>query len=103
VQVALDKQASSIVLFDVRKICSYTDYIVLCNGESTPQLEAIQREIAKVSKEEGIRPRIEGTSESGWILLDLAEVIVHVFFPAEREYYQLDALWEKAQTLVKIQ
>lgn len=99
----MDKQASSIVLLDVRKVCSYTDYIILCNGESIPQLEAIQTEMTNVSKKEGSRPRIEGDSDSGWILVDMGDVVVHVFSPPEREYYQLDELWSEAQTLVKIQ
>jgi len=103
VEAALDKQANNIVLLDVRKICSYTDYIILCNAESNPQLEAIQKEMEGISKKENARPRIEGTSESGWVLLDLGEIVVHVLLPSEREYYQLDELWNEAQTLVKIQ
>lgn len=103
VEAALDKQASNIALLDVRKICSYTDYIILCNAESTPQLAAILKDMEGISKKEEFRPRIEGDSDSGWILLDLGEIVVHVLSPTEREYYKLDELWNEAQTLVKIQ
>lgn len=57
----------------------------------------------KVSKNEGIRHRVEGSAESGWILLDMGDVVVHILSPFEREYYQLDSLWSDAHTLVKIQ
>lgn len=102
-EAALDKQASNIVLLDVRKLCSYTDYIIICSAESGRQLEAIQKELEAASKQENIRPRIEGDSDSGWVLLDLGEVIVHMMSTSEREYYRLDDLWSEAQTLVKIQ
>ena len=102
-EAALDKQASDIALLDVRKICSYTDYIILCNAESTPQLTAILKEMEGISKKEVFKLRIEGDPDSGWTLLDLGEIVVHVLSPTEREYYKLDELWNEAQTLVKIQ
>lgn len=100
--MALDKQATNIALLDVRKICSYTDYIVILSAESERQLEAVRAEIEHFLNQEGIRVRIEGASSSGWMLLDLGDVVAHVLFPSERTYYQLDELWSDAQPLVKI-
>jgi ribosome-associated protein len=91
------------VLLNTREVCSFTDYFVICTGESERQIEAIREAIGKTLKEEGISSHhCEGTTDSGWVLLDFGEVIVHVFAPFERQYYQLDKLWEKAQLLVKV-
>jgi len=104
VEAASDKQASSIVMLDTRGVCSFTDYFVLCSGESNRQIEAIRDEIDEALKREGITPHhCEGAADSGWILLDFGRVIIHVFALAERGYYRLDELWSKATPLVRIQ
>ena len=103
VDAAADKQASDIVLLDIRQACSFTDYFVILSGESERQLDAIQKAIEEVLKEEAVAiHHREGDSNSGWMLLDLGDIIVHIFSPFEREYYQLDSLWEKAVLVVKI-
>lgn len=104
VSAAADKQANDILLLDVHEICSFADYFVLCNGESNRQIEAIRDEIVKSLKKDGIiANHEEGTVESGWILLDYGPVIIHIFEPVERDYYQLEQLWDKAPVLVHIQ
>ena len=93
-----------ILLLDVRDVVSFTDYLVLCNGESGRQINAICDEITHTLKKEGITPRHrEGTVESGWMLLDYGDVIIHVFAPDERLFYNLDELWEQAKPVVRIQ
>ena len=88
---------------DTRGVCSFTDYFVICTGDSSRQLKAIVDAVSRTLKEEGILPlRQEGTTDSGWILLDYGEVIVHVFGSFERDYYQLEKLWEKACTKVRV-
>ena len=85
-------------------MCSFADYFVLCSGDSTRQIDAIRDEIEHVLKKEGILPHhYEGTVDSGWLLLDYGNVIVHIFAPVERDFYQLDKLWSQANTLVRIQ
>ncbi len=102
--VASDKQASNIVLLDVRGLCGFADYFVICAGESQRQLRAIYDEIEKGLKKEGVLPHHrEGGSDSGWLLLDYGDVIVHVFGAEEREFYSLDDLWHEAATVLKIQ
>ncbi len=92
------------MLLDTRNISGFSDYFVMCTGETVRQIEAIQDEIEHVLKREDILPHHrEGTVNSGWLLLDYGDVIVHIFAPPEREYYQLDQLWSKASTLVSIQ
>ena len=91
------------MLLDTREVCSFADYFVICSGESERQIEAIHRAIEETLGKEGIAPHhCEGTPESGWILFDLGDVIVHIFALFEREYYQLEKLWNKARLLLRI-
>jgi len=104
VEAANNKQASDIVLLDAREVCSYTDYFVVCSGDSKRQIETIYDEISHMLKKEGILPHHrEGTVDSGWLLLDFGDVIVHIFALLEREYYQLEKLWSQALPVVRIQ
>ena len=104
VEIASDKQASDILLLDVRKVCSFADFFVICSGESERQIKTIYSEIEHVLKKEGILPlHHEGTVDSGWLLIDFGNVIVHIFAALEREYYHLDGLWEKATPVIRIQ
>jgi len=104
VEAANDKQASDIVLLDTKGVCSFADYFVICNGDSERQLKTIYEEIGHILKETGILPHHhEGTVDSGWLLIDFGDVIVHIFSPVERERYQLDKLWQPASTVLRIQ
>jgi len=104
VEAASDKQAADIVLLDARGVCSFADYFVMCSGDSDRQIKAIYDEVGHTLKREGILPHHhEGTVDSGWLLLDYGDVIVHIFAPFEREYYQLDELWSQAVPVVRIQ
>jgi ribosome-associated protein len=104
VEAASSKQAADIVLLDTRDVCSFADYFMFCSGESERQVQAIYDEIEHVLKQEGILPNhAEGTVDSGWLLLDFGSVIVHIFAPAQREYYQLDSLWSQAVPLIRVQ
>ena len=104
VEIASDKQAGNIALLDVRDLCSFTDYFIICSGESARQLNTIIDEIEKTFKKEGVLPHHrEGTLDSGWLLLDYGDVVIHVFGATEREYYALDDLWREAKTVIRIQ
>jgi ribosome-associated protein len=104
VEAANDKKAVDIVLLDAREVCTFADYFVICSGDTGKQIEAIRDEVGHVLKKEGILPHhYEGTVDSGWLLLDFSDVIVHIFAPYEREQYQLDKLWSQAIPVVRIQ
>lgn len=91
-------------MLDVRDLCSFTDYFIICAGDSARQIRTIGEEIEKALKKEGVLPHHhEGGTDSGWLLLDYSDVIVHIFGAAEREYYDLDGLWREAKTVLKIQ
>jgi ribosome-associated protein len=104
VNAAADKKASDILMLDLRAVTLIADYFVLCNGESTRQLRAITEGIVETLKESGRRPlRIEGTPESGWMLVDFGSVVAHVFSPELRAYYGLESLWKDAPMVVRMQ
>jgi ribosome-associated protein len=101
--VASDKLASNIVLLDVRAVTTVADYFVLCSGDSQRQLKAIHEGIEESLRAEGVTPHhCESSEDSGWRVLDYGDVIVHIFSTTERDYYNLDELWEKAKTVVRM-
>ena len=96
-RAASDKQASRIVVLDVREPIVITDYFVICNASSARQIRSLLDEIERVTREMGVKPvRREGEREAGWWLLDYFDVVVHVFSEEEREYYDLERLWRDA-------
>ncbi|MDP2919044.1 MAG: ribosome silencing factor [Dehalococcoidia bacterium] len=104
VEAAGEKQAADILLLDVREVCTFASYFVICSGESERQLKAIGEEVEQTLKKSGERIlHEEGTADSGWMLYDYGDVVVHIFSPAERNYYQFDELWSKGKTIVRIQ
>ena len=104
VEAASAKQAIDIVLLDTKKVCSFADYFMICSGDSERQIKTIYEEIGRILKGAGILPHHrEGTIDSGWLLIDFGDVVVHIFTPLERERYQLDELWDRASTVVRIQ
>ena len=92
------------MLLDARTVCSFADYFVICTGETERQIRAIYDEVEHTLKKKGVLPHHhEGTVDSGWLLLDYGDVIVHTFAAFEREYYQLDKLWSGASLVLRIQ
>ena len=92
---AADKKASDIVVLDLREVAGYTDFFVICSGNTDRQTKAIHDAIHKGLKDEhGLLPRrVEGVSEARWILMDYLDVVVHVFTPEARAFYRLEQLW----------
>jgi len=96
-RIAQDKRAADLVVLDVQRVSSVTDYFLICSGKSTTHLQTITDAIRSELKEEGIRPQhVEGVGESGWVLLDYGDVLVHVFLEDTRAYYSLEHLWGDA-------
>jgi ribosome-associated protein len=103
VDLAADKKASDIVLLDVRRQTTMTDYFVICSGASDRQLKAIADGIISGLREDGDVPLSrEGEASSHWLLIDFGGVIVHVMSRPEREFYQLEKLWSEAQLLLHV-
>jgi ribosome-associated protein len=99
-----DRQGADILLLDVAKITILADYFILCSATSERQVRALAGDLSKQLKAQVGRPlNIEGEAESGWVLIDYGDVVVHLFLPAVRKYYALEELWKEAQTVVHIQ
>jgi ribosome-associated protein len=95
---AADKKALEIVEIDLRGVVGYTDYFVICSGNTERQTKAIHDGIHEGCKHEhSLLPRrVEGAGSASWILMDYLDVVVHIFTPATREYYRLEQLWGEA-------
>lgn len=97
VQAADDKKAENIVALNMKGISLIADYFVICHGNSDKQVQAIVREIKEKVEEKGLDvKRLEGFDEARWVLVDLGDVVVHVFHRDERSYYNLERLWGDA-------
>jgi ribosome-associated protein len=104
VEAAEDKKSADIVLLDVTALTTLADYFVICSGGSERQLAAIADSIVDAARDAGVRPYArEGATPSHWLLVDFGSVVVHVFAPPERDFYQLERLWAEAKTVVRVQ
>jgi ribosome-associated protein len=95
---ASDKKAGEVVALDLRGVVGYTDWFLVCSGNTERQTKAIHDGVLEgVKREHGALPRrVEGFSRGDWILMDYLDVVVHIFTPATREYYRLEQLWGEA-------
>ena len=97
---ALDKKAGGLVVLDVQRVSTVTDYFLICSGQSRTHVQTITEAIRGELKGEGVQPRhAEGVAESGWVLLDYGDVLMHVFLEDTRAYYALERLWGDAPSL----
>ena len=96
-ELAADKLAVDVVVIDLHDVIGYTDFFVICSGNTERQTKAIHDGVHQGMKQEGVMPRrVEGLNEARWILMDYLDVIVHVFTPDARDYYRLEQLWGEA-------
>jgi ribosome-associated protein len=96
--IASDRKAADIRVIDLRGIVSYTDFFVVCSGNTERQTKAIHDAVHQELKDgHGLLPRrTEGDREARWILLDYLDCVVHIFTPEARQYYRLEQLWGEA-------
>lgn len=99
-RIALDRKALDLVVLDVQALSSVTDFFLVCSGRSTTHVATIADAIRDELKTDGMRPlHVEGVAESGWVLLDYGDVLVHVFLEETRVYYALERLWGDAPSI----
>ncbi|MGC4106148.1 MAG: ribosome silencing factor [Thermomicrobiales bacterium] len=102
--IIADTPAIDTQVMDIHNLTFIADYFVICSGENERQLRAISRSITDELSDQKVRPRVvEGDPESGWILLDFADVIVHVFDAELRAFYHLEERWADAPVVLSIQ
>ena len=95
-ELAAQKLGRDIVILDMRPVCTYTDYFIVCTGNNPRQTKAIWDEVhARLKKDERVLPRsVEGETEATWIIADYLDVVLHVFTPEARQFYRLETLWD---------
>jgi len=95
---ALEKKAHDVLELDMRGLVGYTDFFVICTGNTDRQVKAIHDAILAGCKQdhELLPRRVEGQSSAQWILMDYLDAVVHIFTPTTREFYRLEQLWGEA-------
>ena len=94
------KKAQDLVLLDVRDVCTITDYFLLATGGNAPHLKALAEEVEVGLKKDGIRcTHRSGTPDSGWLVVDYFDVVIHLFSPEMRDYYDLERLWSDGKVV----
>ncbi|MFH0924298.1 MAG: ribosome silencing factor [bacterium] len=96
----LDKKAEHLVIYDLKDISSFTDYFLICSGTTFVQVKAIADYIEEKMREQKVKlDHMEGYREGKWVLMDYGDVVIHIFDPASREFYDLERLWGDAPTV----
>ena len=104
VDVAADKQASDILMLDIRGVSDFADYFVISTVESRRQMSALREDLEKALEDRGaILHHREGADGGGWTLLDFGDLVVHLFGPEERAFYEIEAVWDKGVETVRVQ
>ncbi len=99
-----DKKGEDIVLMDIKEIASFTDYFVIGTGTSDRMLDALANSaIDEVRKKHKRKAKKQGNSRDGWVVVDFGDVVLHLLSPDQREYYQLEELWEEGKVLLRLQ
>jgi ribosome-associated protein len=97
VNAALEKKAKNIIILNMQKVTSFADYSIVCSGTSDRQVQSIAQAIEENMKKSGFLPLgIEGERTARWILMDYADIIVHVFYEPVRDFYDMERLWPDA-------
>jgi ribosome-associated protein len=100
VEAVDDKRAENITVLNVKGISLVADYFIICHGNSEKQVQAIATELKDVAQEQNMTlRRLEGYDQARWVLIDLGDIIVHVFHREERIFYNLEKLWGDAPTV----
>lgn len=99
-RVALDTKAEDVVILDVKGISSFTDYFVIMNGRSTRHVQGLAEAIEGELRSKRVKAsNAEGLSDGMWVLLDFEDVVVHIFYHEQREFYDLEGLWHDAKRI----
>ncbi|MFN8413349.1 MAG: ribosome silencing factor [Anaerolineales bacterium] len=99
-----DKKGEDIVLIDIKDIVSFTDYFVICTGTSDRMLNALADAVMDdVRVKHSKKGKKQGLARDGWVIADFGDVVLHLFSPDQREFYNLEELWEDGKVLLRLQ
>jgi len=103
-EIVSDSFASDILLLNISNKSAFTDFMIILTVDSSRQMSAVAEDLEIEMKSKGINKfRKEGAANSGWVVVDFGDIVVHLFGKDEREYYALDDIWSEAQQLLRIQ
>jgi ribosome-associated protein len=98
-----DKKGEDILLMDIQNIASFADYFVLCSGTSDRMLDGLADAVMESAKKGfQVNASVEGQPIDGWLVVDLGDVVVHLFSPEQRDYYDIEKLWDRGKVLVRL-
>lgn len=98
VEAMEDKKAQDILVMDVRGRCAFADRFILATGRTDRQLKAIAQSISEAAHAQGMHVKVEGLDAMEWLLVDLGDVVCHLFLPEVREVFQLERLWGRPES-----
>jgi ribosome-associated protein len=99
IQALEDVKGQEIVCMDVSELTDITDFMVVVSGNTNRQVKALVNNVVEDARKTGVKPiGVEGQEQGDWVLVDLADVIVHVMLPKVRQYYDLERLWSMTPT-----
>jgi ribosome-associated protein len=103
VDVLEEKKAENILLTDIHENANFTDYFLICSGTSNRMIESLAKAVYEFTKESKIPGKFQGEGTDGWMIGDFGDIIVHIFTPDQRDYYQLEELWSEGKVLLNLQ
>ncbi len=103
VDILEEKKAENILLLDIQEVASFADYFIICSGTSERMLDGLSDAVLKQVKQEySFSGKLEGGTGEGWLLIDLGDVVVHLFSAEQRKYYRLEELWNQGKVVLHL-
>jgi ribosome-associated protein len=98
-----EKKAEDIILLDIQKENAFTDFFIICSATSDRMLRSLMHAVLEhVKKNYKIEARAEGITDSGWLAIDLIDIVIHIFSTEQRKYYQLEDLWKNGKVVLRV-
>ena len=98
-----EKKGEEILLLDIQKVSTFSNYFIICTGTSNRMLDALADAVLlSVNEKHKIKGRIEGTPNCGWMVVDFGLILVHLFSPDQRNYYKLEELWHEGKIVLHV-
>lgn len=99
-----EKKGEDILLLDIQEVSTFSDYFIICSGTSNRMLDALaDAVITSVNEKHDIKGHQEGNPECGWMIVDFGFILVHLFSPDQRDYYNLEELWHEGKVILHVQ
>ena len=99
-----EKKAEDILLLDIQEVASFADYFIITTGTSERMLDSLAETAVDTARNKfKIHSKTQGKAATGWLVVDFGDIVRHLFSPEQRDYYQLEELWQDGRVLVRVQ